>query len=185
MTPLKKIATCFVLLTCTTTAGFAELKMVDKFDENPANRWDYVADTVMGGVSSGSVDFRDVSGDSYARLSGRVSTENNGGFIQMRRFLSTPLPDNAKGIILRVRGNNERYFVHLRTSGTRLPWQYYQAGFAVSEDWKEIRIPFSDFKAEGGLLRKEPKPTSLRSVGIVAYGRDHQAEVEVSEMAFY
>jgi hypothetical protein len=27
-----------------------------------------------------------------------------------------------------VRGNNQRYFVHLPTGGTPLPWQYYQAG---------------------------------------------------------
>ena len=44
------------------------------------NNWAYLADTVMGGVSQGRAEF---SSDAL-RLTGKVSTENNGGFIQVR-----------------------------------------------------------------------------------------------------
>jgi hypothetical protein len=29
------------------------------------------------------------------------------------------------------------------------------------------------------------KPRAIRSLGVVAYGRDHQAEIDVAEIGFY
>ena len=75
--------------------------------------------------------------------------------------------------------------MHLRTSGTVLPWQYYQAGFEVTQEWSEVRLPFTDFKASGRLLRTVPRPESLKSVGIVAFGREHEAEIDVREVSYY
>jgi hypothetical protein len=66
-----------------------------------------------------------------------------------------------------------------------LPWQYYQAGFDVSGDWAEVRLPFADFEPSGRLLRAVPRATSLKSIGIVAYGRDHAAEIDVKEVGFF
>ena len=42
------------------------------------NNWAYLADTVMGGVSRGGAEFS----AGVLRLTGQVSTKNNGGFIQ-------------------------------------------------------------------------------------------------------
>ena len=83
-----------------------------------------------------------------------------------------------------VRGNAQRYFVHLRTGGTLLPWQYYQAGFEVTESWSDVRLPLDAFKASGALLRDRPEATSLTSVAVVAYGRDHDARIDVREVGF-
>ena len=44
------------------------------------NNWAYLADTVMGGVSQGGAEFA----AGALRLTGQVSTKNNGGFIQVR-----------------------------------------------------------------------------------------------------
>jgi hypothetical protein len=66
-----------------------------------------------------------------------------------------------------------------------LPWQYYQAGFDVSEDWVEVLLPFTAFKASGAFLRTLPRPESLESVGIVAFGRDHEAKVDVREVGYF
>ena len=79
---------------------------VDAFD------WSYLADTVMGGVSQGQARME----GGVLRLTGRVSTANNGGFIQTRMRLDDGLPDGARGLRLRVRGNGERYFIHIRTT---------------------------------------------------------------------
>ena len=99
--------------------------------------------------------------------------------------LSKSLPAEALGLRLVVRGNVQRYFVHLRTGGTFLPWQYYQAGFDVSEDWTEVFLPFKDFKASGAFLSNTPSPEGIKSVGIVAFGRDHEAEVDVRKVSHY
>jgi hypothetical protein len=89
-------------------------------------------------------------------MTGTVSTENNGGFIQMRLDLPPGAAAGATGVRLIVRGNSQRYFVHLRTSGTRLPWQYYQAGFEVGPDWAEVRLPLEAFRPSGAMLARVP-----------------------------
>jgi hypothetical protein len=41
------------------------------------------------------------------------------------------------------------------------------------------------FEASGAMLRDVPRAGALTSVGIVAYGRDHEADIEVREVGFY
>lgn len=148
---------------------------IDDFSKNPAARWAFFADTVMGGVSTGQASFPDAA----LRLTGTVSTENNGGFIQARLKLPERMPKDATALVLRVRGNGAGYFVHLRTGATILPWQYYQAAFPTSGSWSEIRLPFTAFAPSTKLLRQTPDPASVRSVAIVAFGADYEADVWV------
>jgi hypothetical protein len=163
----------------------AEDVMIEDFKLQPETRWRFFTDDVMGGISTGRVEFVEEDGDAYANMTGSVSTENNGGFIQIRRELSAPPPEEAVGIRLIVRGNSQQYFVHLRTDGTVLPWQYYQAGFTANQEWSEVRMQFSNFKSSGWLMRETPRPESLKSIGIVAFGRNHEAEIDVAEIGFY
>lgn len=158
---------------------------IKDFTMQPDKNWRFFTDQVMGGVSTGGVEFVREDGTDYARMSGRVSTANRGGFIQMQVDLANPPSDAATGVRLIVRGNGQRYFVHLRTDGTLLPWQYYQAGFDVTQSWTEVRLPFDTFVASGALLRNVPAATSLTSLGIVAYGRDHDAQIDIREAGFY
>ena len=159
--------------------------LIDDFRGDPAARWRFFSDTVMGGVSTGKVAILSEDGARFARMTGEVSTANNGGFIQMRIDLAEGMAKEATGVRLVARGNDQRYFVHLRTGGTVLPWQYYQAGFDVTGAWSEFRVPFAAFRPSGRLLRKTPRAEALTSVGIVAYGRDHAARIDVSEIGFY
>lgn len=159
--------------------------LIDDFGGDRAARWRFFTDTVMGGVSTGQVAILSEGGEPFARMTGEVSTANNGGFIQMRIDLTERMAKGAAGLRLIARGNDQRYFVHLRTGGTVLPWQYYQAGFDVTGDWAEYRLPFAAFRPSGRLLRKTPRGEALTSVGIVAYGRDHAARIDVSEIGFY
>jgi len=166
-------------------AARAEAPMIEDFTAAPETRWSYLSDQVMGGVSEGRARFGDEDGRAYVRLTGAVSTENRGGFVQVRRPVDPGFPAEAEGLVLTVRGNGERYFVHLRTTGTLLPWQYYQAPFDTGPAWAEVRIPFAAFKPSGGLLRRALRPESVRSIGIVAYGRDHAADVSVAQIGLY
>jgi hypothetical protein len=164
---------------------WAANNVIEDFKSQPDTRWQFVADTVMGGISTGKIEFIQEDGDAYARMTGNVSTANNGGFIQFRMKLSKPLPEETLGLRLVVRGNAQRYFVHLRTGGTFLPWQYYQAGFDVSKDWAEIILSFKDFKASGAFLKNTPSPEDLKSIGIFAFGRDHEAKVDVRKVSYF
>lgn len=159
--------------------------VIEDFTMQPDTRWRFFTDQVMGGVSTGGVIFAQEDGRPFARMTGIVSTANRGGFIQMRLDLVNPPPDGTTGVRLVVRGNAQRYFVHLRTGGTVLPWQYYQSGFDVTESWTEVHLPLDAFAASGALLSTVPKPGSLTSVAIVAYGRDHDARIDVREVGFY
>lgn len=159
--------------------------LLDDFSENSNIRWDYFSDQVMGGVSVGNFHIITEQAESYAQLSGDVSTENNGGFIQFRTNLKDLNKENIKGILIRVRGNNQKYFVHLRTRGTLLPWQYYQAEFFALDEWQLIKLPLESFAASSGWLKKNIVSTSMKTLGIVAFGRDHIADLSVSEVGFY
>ncbi|MFK7940526.1 MAG: CIA30 family protein [Roseovarius sp.] len=175
----------FVLCAALATGAWAQDTMIDSFDPQSETTWRFFSDQVMGGVSSGQAQLGQDGADSYVRMTGTVSTANNGGFIQIRTDLQDGLPPGTRGLRLVVRGNNQQYFVHLRTTGTALPWQYYQAGFDVSTTWTEVKLPLNAFNPSGAMLRDVPLANTVTSVGIVAYGRDHAAQIDVKEIGFY
>ncbi len=154
------------------------------FSNHPETRWRVFTDTVMGGVSTGQLSFEREGATHFARLSGKVSTKNRGGFIQMQMKLDAP-PEGARGVRIVMRGNDEDYFVHLRSRTMLLPWQYYQARFHATARWTEVKLPFTAFTPSGGLLRAEPRAKDLKSIGVVAYGKDYEASVDVKEIGFY
>ena len=144
--------------------------VVENFNSNPGNRWQFFTDQVMGGKSSGKLEFYSEGNNHFARMTGDVSTKNNGGFIQFRAGVLKKLDDSFKGIKLKVRGNNQNYFIHIRTTGSVLPWQYYDKEFFASNEWNEVELNFSDFKKSSTFMRKKFKASSIKTIGIVAYG---------------
>jgi len=186
---LLLIASLTFAVTTMVNASNSVPVLLDDFSGAPEERWEYIADTVMGGVSKGQVRFETVEGRGVLKLTGTVSTENRGGFIQARLPLKEPMPETTQGIWLKVKGNSQKYFVHIRTAGTILPWQYYQAAFEANEQWQIVRLPWSAFNPSAGfsssLLRETPLAQKIKSLAIVAFGRDHQADVEVSEIGYY
>lgn len=164
------------------TAAGADQMMIEDFNEDASERWRYTSDRVMGGISEGSAGVGQEDGSTFAQLRGTVSTANNGGFIQIRTSLTTPLSADAEGIVLRVRGNGERYFVHLGHAEARRPWQFYQAPFETTEEWQTVSLPWSAFKPQGG-LSPTFQSTDIRSLGLVAYGADYEAALDVDWVA--
>ena len=142
------------------------------------NNWAYLADTVMGGVSRGGAEFA----AGALRLTGQVSTKNNGGFIQSRVGLNIKAKD-FNGIRIKVRGNNNEYFVHLRAP-RMLPWNYYYAEFYASSDWEIIDIPLSSFKYSRN-QNDNLNSKVIRSIGIVAYGKDFSAQLDLANIELY
>ena len=63
----------------------------------------------------GSLEFKE-SDTYFYRMTGELSLENNGGFIQFRTKIEDhPSDKSFRGVRLRVRGNNNEYTVHIRT----------------------------------------------------------------------
>ena len=91
-------------------------------------QWVYFADRVMGGISEGTAPFE----DTVIRLSGEVSQANNGGFIQVRSPVLWEAAKGKTGIRLTVKGNGDQYYLHIRSTDTRLPWHYYHHSFQAS-----------------------------------------------------
>ena len=153
--------------------------------------WQLSSDRVMGGISKGRaflIPAEDDESRFVMKMTGEVRLENNGGFIQVRLPLVTQnQPLNAadfSGISLRVRGNDQQYFVHLRTVGSRLPWLYHYAEFEAPGDWTEIRLPFDSFKSDNvpmGNVRAD----RLVSIAVVAAKEQMMADIEVAELSFY
>jgi hypothetical protein len=148
-------------------------------------QWVYLTDRVMGGISEGTAQFEDQGIDQVIRLSGEVSTANNGGFIQVRSPVLWEAAKGKTGIRLTVKGNGDQYFLHIRSTDTRLPWHYYQHSFQASGAWSEISLPFEDFEKSSSLLRATLGQSKIKTIGIVAYGKDYSADVSVKRLEFY
>ena len=148
-------------------------------------QWYYLADTVMGGVSKGSAKFGNSGSDKIIRLTGEVSTANNGGFIQVRSSVPWELAKGKTGISLKVKGNGDEYYLHIRNSSTLLPWHYYQKSFETTATWQEIKLPFQSFMKSSPLMRAVIKQSTIKTIGIVAYGKDHTADISVISLEFY
>ena len=167
------------------TTAMAQTILFDDFLDNPAERWEFITDQVMGGVSSGNLTFMNENGANFARMTGNVSLENNGGFIQFRRKVTSHFDKSKQGLELKLRGNKQQYFVHIRTTGTFLPWQYYHAPFSSNSDWTIVRIPFSVFERSSGLLSKKITAKNIRSIGIVAFGKEHEVQLDVEKISIF
>ena len=80
-------------------------------------------------------------------MTDNATTENNGGFIQIRVAIEPPIASkNCSGIYIDVYGNNKKYVIHLLTPFTVEPWQYYSAKFIALNKWSTIKLPFILFK---------------------------------------
>ena len=149
--------------------------------------WRMFTDRVMGGVSDATSGLETVEGRRCLRLRGKVSLENNGGFIQVALPLSLAgRPFDAsefKGVRVWVHGNGRTYHIHLRTAQTRLPWQYFNAGFEAGPGWRPIELPFARFEPEN--LRARLDIRGLERIAIVAIGEEFEADIAVSLLEFY
>jgi hypothetical protein len=97
--------------------------------------WRGVSDRVMGGISDVAVSREMLDRRRCLRLTGKVSLENRGGFVQMALDLAqrggTLNASAFSGLVMLVKGNSERYSVHLPTPDAEQPWQSYRSEFAA------------------------------------------------------
>ncbi|MEM9023766.1 MAG: CIA30 family protein [Bacteroidota bacterium] len=105
-------------------------------------KWEYVADTVMGGVSEGEARAEKVAGRDAIRLTGTVSLENNGGFSSVRYGFNPLSTEGKSKIYLRVRGDGKNYQFRIRAKAQ--DYFSYIFRFSTTGEWQEIEIPLTD-----------------------------------------
>lgn len=148
--------------------------------------WRAITDTVMGGESTGQLLTAVIERRNCLRLTGDVSLQNNGGFVQASLDLSVSgLLDAGgySGIEIEVYGNGEMYNLHLRTDDTRIVWQSYRASFQAQPNWQTISLPFESFQPHRTDLPLDKH--KLRRLGVVAIGREMKADVCIAGLALY
>ena len=119
-------------------------------------------------------------------MTGNVTTENNGGFIQIRNQLKPSISTKEfEGIYFRIFGNNEEYSIHVRTALTMAPWQYYKFSFKSMNQWSKIKAPFKEFKKSNSYQPSNLIGQKIKSIGLVAGFKDFDADICLSEIGFY
>ena len=146
--------------------------------------WKFFSDQVMGGVSEGKTALKKDKNKFFLRLEGTVSTENNGGFIQVRKEYEI-IDDAYKGIRIKARGLESEYYVHVRTKKLFLPWQYYSGKFFVSKEWTNIEIKFDDFAKSNFYQPQKFKSSEIKSIAFVAFGKDFDAQLDIIEAELF
>ena len=146
--------------------------------ENSLKKWEFVSDKVMGGISEGKLEIFKDKKNYFLRLSGIVSTENNGGFIQIRSNFDVD-EENFNGIRIKARGLPSEYFIHIRTSFLLLPWQYYSGKFVVSEVWEDHEILFEDFEKSNFYQPSLFSSSDIKSIGFVAFGKNFEPQLDI------
>lgn len=159
----------------------------DLWPDDGRRQWRLITDMVMGGVSRGTLHTPRSGEQAPVRMHGEVSTENNGGFIQIALDLQ---PEGGAfdasaytGIGLEVSGNGETYGVHLRTNDMVQPQQSYRHAFAAPPHSTVLRLPFADFVAHR--IETPFDPSRLRRIGLVAIGRAFDADLSVARLWLY
>jgi hypothetical protein len=153
---------------------------------NQGERWSFFTDGVMGGLSEGQVKINNIKDNKCYQMTGNVTTENNGGFIQIRALTNPVIDANQyEGIYLKVYGNNKKYSIHIRTGLTLAPWQYYSFSFVAKDKWLKIKAPFKYFKKSNFYQPKKLSNQNIQSIALVAAFDDFYANICLAEIGFY
>ncbi|GFD71381.1 CIA30 family protein [Tenacibaculum mesophilum] len=115
-----------------------EIIIFDK--DNNTQNWYVVNDTVMGGISTSAVKINDKGNLIF---SGKVSTENNGGFSMTRMPIAIGLNKQHSKIVLKVKGDGKQYQLRLKSNESQR-YSYVQA-FRTNTQEQEITLPLTGF----------------------------------------
>lgn len=137
-------------------------------NESDSRRWPAANDGVMGGISQGQ---SSITPDGTLRFFGNVWLKNNGGFSSIRSLEEERDLSAYDGILIRVRGDGNRYALNLRTD-VRIRAGSYRVKFDTeAAKWLELFLPFAGFRATsfGVELTDAPPldPRKIRSFGFL------------------
>lgn len=149
----------------------------------PGASWRGFTDRVMGGVSDADFNRDELDGRRCVRMTGNVTRDNGGGFVQMALYLDHADLSRYSGIELLVYGNDEDYNTHIRTSDCGWHDQSYRATFHAKPRWQTVRLPWDAFEANG--VKAELNTAEVERIGLLGWMRDFSADLAIGEVALY
>lgn len=166
------------------TQLLASEKTLASFEsEESVKAWTSVNDDVMGGRSTGEFARTD-KGSLIFR--GEISLENRGGFASIRMKKGDLDLTGATALVVKVKGDGRTYWVDLR-SRNQMAASSYRAYLPTSAgEWKEVRLPISDFKLQAfgqDLPLKAIDPASVSTLGFTLADKKAGAfELEIASI---
>ena len=148
-----------------------------------SSNWRIVNDGVMGGLSDGHYQIQ----DGHLLFTGKISTDNNGGFTSIRHPLNT-VSNDVQAIKLRIQGDGNRY--QFRISATHGNYSIgYKAEFSTKVDKEQtITLPLKEFIAtyHGRIIANAPsiKAENITSIGfLIAPKQEQNFQLTVQSIA--
>lgn len=149
----------------------------------PGARWRGFSDRVMGGVSNGEFDVATVAGRRGVRMTGRVTRDSGGGFIQVALDVGGLDARGFTGVEFLLHGNDEDYNCHVRTADCGWYDESYRLTFRAPAQWTRVRFPWTGFVPNG--LTAPLDPAKLERVALLGWMREFEADLVVAEVALY
>ena len=152
---------------------YSDDAMVINFGEAGEESWYAVNDTVMGGVSSGSVTFDENS----MVFEGAVSTDNNGGFASVRSPQDETDLSMYSRVLIRMKTEGQPFSMVIADNPLWYADQFKYDIVAPDEEWNTIEILFEDFE-EYTIMTGYPEPT-----GAIMTSEDAEAIIHIELMS--
>ena len=148
------------------------------------NGWTMVSDQVMGGVSQGIMQ----TTKNGVNLQGRVSLENNGGFLQVQWQVSNSISQTElqsyQGIFIEWSSQQDEDLELLLKSGQLwMPWQSYRCKAKATLEWQTLFIPFELFQPYRTKTRLNPK--RINKFSVLAGGKEMDVNVTIRQFGLF
>ena len=153
----------------------------------PGASWRGFSDRVMGGVSDAEFSRATIAGKDCVRVTGRVTRDSGGGFIQMALDVGSRGANfdgsGYAGVEVLVCGNDEDYNCHIRTADCGWYDQSYRVTFRAEPRWQRLRFAWTDFTPNG--VKVPLDPSKLQRIALLGWMRDFMADISLAEMTLY
>jgi uncharacterized surface protein with fasciclin (FAS1) repeats len=143
----------------------AERTVVSFESDEVLKAWTSVNDGVMGGISKGGFT-RSEQGTLLFR--GELSLENNGGFASIRMKQTELDLSGTNTLVIKAKGDGRTYWIDLRAKDQMSASSYRAYLPTTAGEWKEVRVPLTDFKLQAfgrDLPIKPLDPATVASIG--------------------
>lgn len=175
---------CVIVMSIATTVmsgGEVRLERLVDFTTG-AEPWPSIDDVVMGGVSGSEM----VIEDGIAVFRGELSLDRGGGFCSVRSRPGIHDLTEYSALVIRVRGDGNRYRLRLRTTAAFDGVSYESAFTTRAGTWEEIELPLAGFRPvfRGREVPGAPRldPGAVATIGLLI--SDRQAGPFRLEMAW-
>jgi hypothetical protein len=170
----------------------ADRLLLSRFDADgeylaPGVGWRGFSDRVMGGVSDAAFGRDVIAGRRCIRLSGNVTRDSGGGFVQMALYFGArrqPFDGSAwNGIECDVFGNDEDYNLHVRTTDCGWFDDSYRATFHAPARWVTLRFAWEALRPNS--VRIALDPAKLERIALLGWMREFEADIALASLSLY